>query len=295
MKKILLLTITLFFTFSKSHGSELRTSHLYSTAGAGVGATLISETLILNPAPMAFAEYSTLSYQKMSADIDNPNSLRTTTPTHSDKHADMVLITDATSKLKGGLGYQSFKDNYRFLKRIHTAFATSIDKNSSFGVSYHYSKDLPIVGNEKTYHQVTLGVLHIANNSLSIGAIIHDPFKANPSDSRFLTGFQYRVSDHVFILGDYGGNFTQTISETAETRGALQLLFLNDFFIRFGVFNDKGRNLKGDGMGISWVGPRMSLDFSIYNSKSIDENGSPLILFSDEAERLSSFGLSLIF
>lgn len=295
MKLFFIATISLFLTFSKSHGSQLMTSHLYSTAGAGVGATLISETLILNPAPIAFAEVSSLTYQKMSATLDNPNSARSTDPVHADKHGDMFLITDATSQVKGGLGHQSFKDSKRFVKKVHGSFGVAIDKSSSFGVSYHYSKDLPIVGAERTYQQVTLGVLHVASSNLSVGAIVHDPFKANPVDSRVIAGFQYRVSDQVFVLGDYGGNFTQTISDTAETRAAFQIMFLSDFFLRFGLFNDKGRNLKGDGMGISWTGPRLSIDFAIYNSKVLDENGKVMNLYTDEAERLSSFGFSLIF
>jgi len=150
MKLFFVYTISLFLTFSKSHGSQLMTSHLYSTAGAGVGATLISETLILNPAPIAFAEFSTLTYQKMSANLDNPSVSRGNDPVHMDKHADMLLITDATSQVKGGLGHQSFKDSKRFVKKIHGGFGVAIDKNSSFGVSYHYSKDLPIVGEERT-------------------------------------------------------------------------------------------------------------------------------------------------
>ena len=45
---------------------------------------------------------------------------------------------------------------------------------------------------------------------------------------------------------------------------------LNDFYLRFGVFDDKLLEEKGNGFGISWVQPKLALEFAMMNAKKLE-------------------------
>ena len=44
---------------------------------------------------------------------------------------------------------------------------------------------------------------------------------------------------------------------------------LDDFYMRFGAFNDKAREEKGNGYGLGWVQPRLAFEFALKNTKQV--------------------------
>jgi hypothetical protein len=276
--------------------AQLLTSRLYSLAGSGVGSLLINESPILNPAPMAFAKTSTAYYQRTRSNLTERSTERQSdTNDYRNPSGDLFVLTDAHNSLKGGLSYSSFHDRYESKKTLSASFAQPFGENSSFGLIYRYNRLYPQNFDQYNYHQTVLGVTHVISESFSLGGIIVDPFKARSEESRVIAGLQYRLSDMFFIIADYGGNYTKTISDTAQMRGGIQLMLLNDFFFRFGLFRDKALNTKGDGIGIGWEGPRMTIDISYLNSKVLDENQVHRTLYPNENERFFNIALAIMY
>lgn len=295
MQKLFLSILAIILINSKVHSRELLTAKLYGLGGAGVGGMFVEEAAILNPAPMAFSKVSSISYQRIRGEVNDQATQRQSSNLNSDTEGDLFIIADAKSQLKGTMSYQAFRDSDEYKKRYSLSFASAIGEKSSLGVNYRYTIATPKNAAEYNYHQTVFGVSHIIDDKISVGAIIVDPFKAQSAQTKVLAGFMYRVSNRFFLLGDYGGNYTETISDTAEMRGAIRIMVVESLFLNFGVYRDKNQNTKGDGIGLSWGGPRLSLDVSYQNAKVLDENSGRGNIFVGETEKLTNLSLSMVF
>jgi len=145
-------------------------------------------------------------------------------------------------------------------------------KDSAIGFSFRHTKDFDFSkssAQEDVYNQILLGATHVANENLSFGLLIVDLMQKKKKDSRAFLGAQFMLSDIFALIGDVGAFYQNDLSETLVYRGAIQINFLSDFFVRAGFFEDKGQNEKGNGVGVSWVGPRFSMDLSLKTTKPI--------------------------
>lgn len=157
---------------------------------------------------------------------------------------------------------------------------------------YRRTKDYYHAGGEDEFNQAVFGITHIINDKFSFGTVIVDPFKSNIEETKLLFGVQYIVSDHLFLIADFGGYYEDSISENSELRTAVQVRFLKDLYIRFGLFKDKNKGIKGDGWGLSWSGPKLSIDFAIMKARSTDDTKT--YLYNGEELIESSFTISIV-
>ena len=67
-------------------------------------------------------------------------------------------------------------------------------------------------------------------------------------------------------MADFTSNYNEELSEQIALRAGLQFKLFSRFFLRLGAYDDKGLEQKGNSIGISWVGPKILVDFSIVNS-----------------------------
>lgn len=293
MKKIILPIIALFLLSYNAFPNDFYTTRLMSTAGAGVGAVLLNESTVLNPASAAYFKNGSFYYQNYEAELQDANNQRQTDQNlyPNPKEGKLFIVTDTSSAIKGGLSYMTYNDTNFNRKRYNLSFAKAINPKSTFGVIYKNTSDDLKNGTRREFHQATFGMTHVVSENFTMGAIIVDPFKAYEDEGKIIFGTQYIVSNRFFILFDFGGNYHKTISDTAEWHLAAQVLFLEDFMVRFGLFENKALGTKGDGVGASWAGPKLSLDFAIMNSKPSDETTS--ILYKDESLVETSLTVSL--
>ncbi|MBY0516102.1 MAG: hypothetical protein K2P81_04290 [Bacteriovoracaceae bacterium] len=290
--------VSLFLVIFSFHAAAqirpYQTTRLLSTAGAGVASMLVSESAVLNPAPLAFFSNTFVSYQNTSVDLKSPSTNRTSDGrdfSDSSRH-EGYFIFDNASALKGGFSYQYQRENGFVRKRGTVTMASQIAENMSFGVLYKYTQDKNPSwqnGGHKVSHPVTLGFSWIPMNQLILGLVWDDPGKAIKNESRVLGGVQYSLSEKLVFLGDAGVDPTKTYKDSQIWRAAIQFNAFADFFIRGGRFQDKAQNLEGTGWGASWTGPKLGIDFAMKNARQIRKEIS--YLYPDE--RINEFSFSL--
>jgi hypothetical protein len=267
-----------------AHIREFQTTRLNSTAGAGVASILSTEAAILNPATSTFFEGNSASYQSYTTSLQHKNTLR---ETNNDSFAKQnrsqgLFLSDSSSGIKGGVAYLTQKENHFERDKVVLHGASALGPKSSLGVTYNFLQDTLPRGHKdrhQTSHQLSMGLLHIVDESTTVGLVITDPTRTTPGEERLLAGFQYQLASRFVIIGDVGAQYTKSFSENYLWRAALQINIFDDFFIRGGRFHENMTESKGTGWGVSWIGPRFGVEFA---QKMTEYYGKKSYLYKDE-------------
>ncbi|RZF23022.1 hypothetical protein DAY19_04425 [Halobacteriovorax vibrionivorans] len=269
---------------------DYKTTRLKSTGGAGVASLLMDEATVLNPAPIAFFNMSSVYVEKSSTDNKDleENNLKGSSNL-------AVIASDSSKALKGSLSYVKTKKGDENYKQLSTSFASTVGPKSSLGFTYQDIKRVDnYLGNieKNEYSQVNIGVFHAVTSSLSLGMVAMDPFKSSENGTKAILGMQYQYGKFISLMLDAGADYTTELSERSLVRGAIQFNVLSDFYIRAGMFDDKIDMQSGSGFGISWIQPKLTLNFAMSNI-SVDEDA----LLKQIAEEIqeTSFSLSYRF
>lgn len=273
---------------------EFQTTRLMSTAGTGVASILSTEAAILNPASSAFFNGSSFSYQSYSTKLENEADERDTLPDEFPKknRSQGFFMADHSGPVKGGVAYISQDENDFERNRMVLHGAAPMGKATALGVSYSFIKDhLPrrYHNRNRSHHQASIGITHIIDEKTILGLVVIDPTRTTPGEERAIAGFQYSLADRFTLIGDIGTQFTKNASKKYLWSGAVQINIFSDFYLRAGKFYDNIRELKGNGWGVSWIGPRFGAEFA---QRYSEQFGSDSYVYQDE--KLADTSLSLI-
>jgi hypothetical protein len=271
---------------------QFQTTRLKATAGAGVGSILMDEATVLNPAPLAFFDVSSLYFQRSGGDLDLQRDELISTSSAS---STAFIISDSKGPVGGSLSYIDQTEGTQRNKRISASLSTPVGQRSAIGTTYRmtkYSNTLLGSEEEKSYNQFIVGVSHAINNNLSLGFVVIDPTKVIPKETRGIVGLQYVFNDFISLMGDVGADYNNNLSDTFLYRSAMQFKVYEDFFLRFGLHQDKGLDEKGNGIGIGWVQPRLVIDVALRN---IERNSTTLTSQSTQNFKETSFSASYRF
>ena len=288
--RLLILTI-LFLSFNQSYAQikNLRTTRLIGTGGAGTASLLVHEAAILNPASIVFFNSSSIYYQKWTSPLADKSDQRT--KDYREGRGENIILTDTSSSLKGSLAYQQYHVYDISRTRFSTSFAAPIGKKTALGVIYRYTKDKIDGEKQDTKHQGVLGLTHVFNPRLILGATIEDPFLSDKDDAISTLGLQFSVTQSLVLIGDIGSNYVYDISERAFNRLGAQFNIFKDFYVRAGTFYDRNDQEKGTAYGISWVGPKLSLEYAFKKAEFIGEDTD--YIFKGEKFEEVSFSISI--
>ncbi len=269
---------------SKIH--EFETTRLKSSGGTGIGAIYTEETAFLNPASLAFFTDSSVYVQKDLSRLTydgvaqpRPKSLG-------------FVMSDGNPSLSGSLSYVTQEEEIYKRKRWGLSLSSPLTETSSFGISTRLTTDENTSSKiSKKYYQAVLGVTHLIDEKLSIGIVAYDPFRSAGQETKALVGLQYIVMSYITAAIDFGGNYyADDITKTLIYKGSIQVKILNDFYLRFGGFNDLMRSEKGNGYGLAWIQPRLSLEIALKNTKRSKD-----ISINQTATNLKETSLALAF
>lgn len=263
---------------------EFQTTRLNSTAGAGVATVLSSEAAILNPASSAFFSGSSFSYQSYSSSLRHESDLR---DSNNDDFANRnksqgVFMSDHDGPVKGGIAYLSQDENDFERKQLITHGAAALGEQTAMGFSYRYITDVKPEGTPRrheTSHQISVGLTQVLDDKTLMGLVLVDPTRTTPGEERALIGFQYTITDRFTLIADAGTQYTQDVRDKYLWKAAVQLQLFDDFFFRVGKFYDNVREFKGTGWGISWIGPRLGIEFA---QKFSEQFGKDMYIYQDE-------------
>ncbi len=268
----ILLTSSLSFARVK----DFQTTRLKATAGAGVGSILMNESAILNPAPVAFFNNSSVYLQTQEYLYEGAELQASGVEGQYNQNSDTrgVIVADTKNQLKGAASYTKQQEGYDIRKRITAALAAPISARSALGFLYRKTEDtnydfITTDGIEDSYDQLVVGATHAVDEDFTLGAIVVDPFKTKPEDTRAILGTQFIFKRLLTIMIDLGADYTQDLAETRQYRVATQINAFSDIYLRFGVFEDRALDEKGNGIGVAWVGPKLVIEASIQNIKDL--------------------------
>ena len=250
---------------------DFETTRMKSTAGAGVASILMDEATFLNPATIAFYEQGSFYFQKGGVD-STPSQTNSATQESSNMS---IIASDAKGITGGSISYNTAEYKGQSVKRISAAFARPVGEKSSFGVNASYIKeDTFINGSDQLqtddYKQTTFGIAHVLNDSVSLGFVLRDPFKERQGDTKATAGFQYTFKNFFSVMLDAGADYTENLSDTVSWNAGAQLGLFKDFYVRFGSFNDKGRQEKGTGAGVGWLQPKLVIEVALKNTDILE-------------------------
>ncbi len=268
---------------------DFQTTRLKSLGGTGVASILMDEATILNPSTLSFFNISSFYLQRSGQEIEGTGTNIAEYPKESTNYG--VIASDSKGQLKSSFSYLKQKHRLNERKRISVAGSKNMGKRSSAGFTYRKSSDHIYQNGElvkDSYHQSTFGFSHVINSSVMMGIVINDPFKVKEEDTNAIIGFQYVYQDLVSFMLDVGADYNKNLSDTLLYRLGSQLKVYNNFFLRFGTFNNKQTFSRGTGVGIGWLQPRLSFDLALTNTKYI-ENLKKEILGENIKETSFSF------
>lgn len=265
-----LITSLLFSSPVFSNISAFQTTRLKSTAGAGAGAILMEESTILNPAPLAFYQASSLYYQRSSIASEPVASDRPFTS--SESQTDAFIVTDAKGGASGSISYIKQARDNETRDTLALSIANTIGEKSAMGVTYKFvTEESSLDQSKEKYRQATFGISHVINSSFSLGLVAIDPFKVRPEETRGLVGGQYVFENFISLMLDVGADYNKELTETQILRAATQIKIYDDFFLRFGGFSDEGLGEKGTGIGLGWIQPKLVIEVAMQNTTT-EEN-----------------------
>lgn len=261
--------------FNPAHSKALsfETTRLKSTGGAGVASPLVNEAAILNPAPMAFFKVSSIYLQKGTGDVTQTAEGDEFAGEQPDDFA--AIISDTKGNVGASLGYIKTSSGHSKRNQFVAAIAKPAGKQSSLGFSTKFTKDelsdngLDVT--KRSYKQFNFGIAHALSPSFTLGVVAIDPMGEIEEERRSILGGQYVYRDMVSVMLDAGADQNNNLSDTLLYRAALQIKVYNDFFLRVGIFDDKGLGERGNGVGLGWVGPKLVFEAALKNT-TIDED-----------------------
>lgn len=284
MKKVYILAVlSLLGQSSWAQIRDFQTTRLMSSAGAGVASILSTEAAILNPAASSFFENSSFSYQSYSTVLRKKNDLRDTVNAGFPKNARSqgLFMADHSGPIKGGVAYLNQKENNYDRERMVLHGGAPIGAATSMGFSYNYIQDdLPTSYSDRHQisHAMSAGLTTILDEDTTLGLVIFDPTRTLRDEERLIGGFQYKLGDRLIVMGDAGAQYTKAFSKKYLWRASAQMNVFSDFFFRVGQFYDNITLFKGTGWGVSWIGPRLGVEFAQRYSTQFGEN----YLYKDE-------------
>lgn len=269
--------------------SDFETTRLKSTGGAGIGSILLNEAVILNPASIGFMQNSSILYQKDRSKLNNDSDTRSSD--YKKGNSELILITDTSSTLNGGISYQYQNIEAGKRTRLTATAAAPVSKSTVLGFGIAYTQEESYLY-DKDYTHFIIGLTHVESKKLSYGIIVKDPSQTAAEYFEVGAGFQYTLNSFVSFIGDIGTGDMENYEDHSYTKYAIQLNSFKDWHFRYGQFSNESTNLKGHGYGASWVGPRFSIDYAYKLSEPIDENKG--ILYKDEQIVEHSFSLVVL-
>jgi len=263
IKKSFFIAFICSFNFANAKIHEFETTHLKSLAGTGVAGIFMEEAAFLNPASLSYFNNGVIFFQRDSLTLKNNQGAITGEPKST-----AIVFADGNPSVSGSLSYLTQEEGQHKRKRWGLSLSGPVNSQSSLGISTRKTKDEnKTSGSILEYYQTVIGVTHAVDSQTSFGFVLYDAFRSKAKDTRAMIGAQHLLASVFTVNADLSADYrAEEISESLMYRGGMQFKVLDDFFIRFGAFNDKSRKEKGNGFGIGWVQPRLSFEFAIKNT-----------------------------
>lgn len=264
-KKSFFIAFLLSATLANAKIHEFETTHLKSLAGTGVAGIFMEEAAFLNPASLAYFNNGSVYAQRNTHKFKNTQGLVT-----DESKATAFVFADGNPNVSGSLSYVDQEEGVFKRKRWGLSVSAPLNKESSLGVSTRKSTDEnSLLQTKDDYYQTVVGVTHSLDSQTSFGVVFYDVLNSKAKETKAMVGAQHMFANTATLNFDLSANYkAEEITDTVMYRGGLQFKVLDDFYLRFGAFNDKSKQEKGNGYGIAWIQPRLAFEFAIKSTNA---------------------------
>lgn len=249
--------------------SFYQTTRMQSSAGVGIGAVLLDEATLLNPAPMAFYQIGAIYYQQ---------GKRSENALGADEKDTLFIASDSKGPVGGSVSYRSNEEG----EDINVSLATPVAEKSALGITYRNNR--PENGKERS--SIDIGVSHAVTEFFTFGAVLRNPQRVEGLDTRIIMGSQFVYEEFISLMIDFGTDWKDELSEDLVYGGAVQFKTFSDIYLRLGASRDKKLKIGQSGIGLSWVSPKIIISLSASNIEDIT---------TQEKSKNSSFAVSYKF
>jgi hypothetical protein len=267
---------------AKNYLPSFDTTRLKSTGGAGIASPLLDEVNYLNPASSAFFNIGSVYLQKNSLTGESTSSAGS--PVISEFDQIGVIASDAKGSRGGSASYNKMTIGEENIKQISASVSSPIGKKSALGIAFNYIDENIFNQNDQLtqqkYKVTTFGVTHALNESLFLGLVLKDAFRSKENNTRATVGLHYLYRNYINVMLDVGTDYKDELSERAKWNAAAEIKIMSDFMLRFGFFDDKGLAIKGSGIGVGWIQPRLTLEIALKNTDVLASE----VLFQEESQ-----------
>ncbi len=295
MNKYYSLVATLLFYYTNAFAlmgmPEPESTRIMSAAGAGVGTLSLNDAPLLNPASVVFFRKSSFYYQRSNESLQDKSDDRS--GKYSDGQTDITTIIDTSSGINGGISYQQQNLESGDRTRFSASLAGTISESTGLGFILRRTEENSSVIDDEVYNQVVVGLTHVYSEKLVIGFTTIDPSQENSEYFQYTLGVQYTINEFIDIIADMGSGDVANREEESFNKWAIQLNSFKDVYIRYGRFHNFHANRKGTAWGISWMGPRLSLEYANKISELISNKTD--IIYRDEKVFESSMNIVVLF
>ena len=243
-----------------SFASDFQSPRTLSLGGAGHAGPLLNDSIYLNPAFGSFLpSYAfALNYTTFSGpSLDGVN----------DYHGRLynVSVQDGRSELfQAGVGFTQREDT----RALHIGASKAVIKQLGFGLGAKFFFPPDSFGNPVKDMSFSIGALPLdwLQVSLLIDNLIEpDPIKAMNLYREIVLGTKFNFLGSAMLYID--PHYMPSLAQPYGHEIGLEITMFADLFFRLGLFKnatlgyiaDRGR---GYGLGIGWIGPRLSLDYA---------------------------------
>ncbi|MEE2671204.1 MAG: hypothetical protein VYA54_05810 [Bdellovibrionota bacterium] len=267
------------------------TTQLKSQSGAGVASLLTNEATFFNPASIVFTNQSTFLYGRNSIELEDKSDLRDRD--YKEGLTESFILVDSSTSLKGGFNY-IYQNQATGKKRSYNlSMAAPISKRSAAGFVISHNEEDSLLYRNKIYTQIDFGYTQVIKEGLTYGFVVDDITFVNSEYFKYTAGIFYSFNKFVDLIADVGSGDMLNRDKKSFNKWALQIQAHDGVFLRYGRFYDRSLGFKGSSYGVTWVGPKLVLDYAIKNSEKISEDSD--IVFKEEQFIENSLALTVLF
>lgn len=263
-KYALVFTIGCLSFFSSAWGSDFHSPRSAALGGSGRAGPLLNDAITLNPSFCSFLP--AYSFSANYSFYEGPNYQTPTGPTVHGGHVYNLSIQDGRTELfQAGVSFTQRRD----AAFIHLGLSKAFLKRYSAGLSGKL-----IRGNvsEQLSPEMVFSASAVFTDWLQI-ALVGDNLLEQPETAEFGIYREFVLGTKINVMGIVLGYFDPfwAPSLPLESGGlgfsaGLEFVIFKDFFLRAGNFYNayvpfQGVRGKGVGLGLGWIGPRISFDY----------------------------------
>ncbi|MBL7714541.1 MAG: hypothetical protein JNL01_03670 [Bdellovibrionales bacterium] len=256
----LALVFIFFLNISNIYAADILGARAMGLAGSTRGGPLLNEALHLNPAFESFLPVNSVSFNWIPFQGNSGSGIK-------GRNYTLSVFDGRSTAFQAGLAFTIRND----LTMVHVGASKALLKQLGIGLGAKYLIENSSAQNAQ---DVTFSVVGIPLGWLQTAFIIDnlvetDLGKRNGLNREYIVGLKVNLESIFLMYLD--PHYIPSIANSWGHAYGMEFVLMKDLFLRFGGFRNTlvphlAERGKGYSVGLGWLAPRISFDFSLYRT-----------------------------